>query len=78
MGDGIKKITKEEMAIRNVARRSIVSLKDIPTGSVIDGTMIALKRPGTGIDPQFLDCVKGKRAKVIIEKNTIISWEMLE
>jgi len=78
MGDGIKKITPDEMANRNVARRSIVSLKDISTGSVIDGTMIALKRPGTGIEPRFLDRVKGKRAKVTIEKNTIISWEMLE
>lgn len=78
MGDGIKKITPDEKAIRSVARRSIVSITDIPAGSVINGTMIALKRPGTGIDPLFLDRVKGKKTQISIGKNTIISWEMLE
>jgi N,N'-diacetyllegionaminate synthase len=78
MGDGIKKITPDEKAIRSVARRSIVSLTDIPAGTVINGTMIALKRPGTGIDPRFLDHIKGKKTRVAIDKNTLISWEMLE
>lgn len=77
LGDGVKKLTDEETAIRGIARRSIVSLADIPKGAVIDASMIGLKRPGTGIEPKFLDQVRGKRARVAIPRDTLITWDMI-
>jgi N-acetylneuraminate synthase len=78
IGDGIKRLTPEETAIRGVARRSIVSVKAIPKGSVIDSTMIGLKRPGTGIGPDHLSEIIGKKSKKPIAKDTLISWDMVE
>lgn len=78
MGDGIKKPTKDEEDSKRVGRRSIVARVDIPRGTVIAGEMLAVKRPGTGLEPKFLDRVIGKRAKQDIKKDDLVSLEMLE
>jgi N-acetylneuraminate synthase/N,N'-diacetyllegionaminate synthase len=62
MGDGVRRLTAEEKAIRKAARRSLVARVDIPAGTVIKNDMIAIKRPGTGLAPKFLDDVIGKKA----------------
>ena len=78
LGDGIKRPTKEEEEIKKVARRSIVAKKDIPEGTILTEDMLDAKRPGTGIPPKYWDSVVGERAKVGIEGDRIITWEMIE
>ena len=39
---------------------------------------VALKRPGTGIPPRFLDQVVGRRAARPIAADTVLTWEMLQ
>ena len=67
----------EEKAFK-YARKSIVSIKDIPYGTIIDESMISCKRPGTGIYPKYFNEICGKIAKEDIEKDTTITWDMIE
>lgn len=77
LGEKEKKPTKSEMGIRKVARKSIIAMKDIHKGTKITKDMIIIKRPGTGIEPKFLNSVVGKKAEESIKKNEMISWENL-
>jgi N-acetylneuraminate synthase len=77
LGEGIKRPTKEEEEVKKVARRSIVAKIDIPEGAIITEDELDVKRPGTGIEPKYLNSVIGKRAKENIKKDDIISWNRL-
>ena len=39
--------------------------------------MTTIKRPGTGLNPKYLNKVTGKKAKMDIKKDEIITMEML-
>ncbi len=69
---------ESEAVARKNARRSIVSARDIPAGTVIAPEMLTYKRPGTGISPTQLDTVVGRRAKNDILEDTILKPEMFE
>jgi len=73
-----KTIHDLEKPIRAWAHRSVVSLCDIPAGTVIAPEMVWTKRPGTGIPAKLLDNVIGKTAKNDIPANHLISWDELE
>lgn len=74
MGDGVKRPTASEIDTRNVVRRSLVAAKDIESGKILDEDDIVAKRPGTGICPEFLDMVLGKRAAHNIKADSIMTW----
>ncbi|MFQ5673519.1 MAG: N-acetylneuraminate synthase family protein [Nitrospinales bacterium] len=76
LGDGIKRAQPSEVPVK-AARRSLVATVDIPSGAVITREMIALKRPGTGISPAYLERVLGRKAKTAISAEQVISWEMI-
>ena len=78
LGDGIKKPTEPEMKIREVARKSLVAKLDIHQGVTITEEMIEIKRPGFGIAPKHLNEIIGKRAKVAIEREQVLKWDMFE
>src|SRR5215469_5488191 len=60
-GDGVKRPTPSERNVPDVARRSIVAACTIPQGAVITPTMLAFKRPGTGISPANWKEIVGRR-----------------
>ncbi len=76
-GDGIKKLTLSELAIAKIARKSIVAASDIIKGTVIKESVLAIKRPGTGIAPKHIDTIIGRKAKQDIKKDELISWKMV-
>jgi len=78
LGNEIKKPVASEEKARILARRSLVAAKDIPRGATITREMIAVKRPGTGIEPKFLNTVIGKKAKKNIKEDEVITWEMIK
>jgi N-acetylneuraminate synthase len=78
LGDGMKRISPEEMMIKRIARKSLVAGSDIPAGSIITAEMIEVKRPGDGIEPRYYEQVIGKKAKTRIRKDSLLSWEWLE
>ena len=73
-----KKEIKSESISKLNARRSIVTLKDLPKGHKITSKDITYKRPGTGISPMFWDEVLGKTLKISKEEDNILSWEDFE
>jgi len=77
LGDEIKKLTREEERIKKVVRRSIVAKVNIPKGVVITEDMLDIKRPGTGIEPKYLNMVIGKKAKKDIKPDELITFEKL-
>jgi len=77
MGDGVKQPTDTEAEMRSQARKGLIAAKAIAKGTVITEDMLCIKRPGTGIAPNFLDKVVGRRAKVDIKQDEIITWDKI-
>ncbi len=78
LGDGLKLgPAPEEMEMHEKARRSLIAARAIPRGTAIDRSMIAIKRPGFGIRPKFIDLVVGRVAKVDIVEDAVLTWDML-
>jgi N,N'-diacetyllegionaminate synthase len=78
MGDGIKRPTRDEEETKKAARRSIVARVDIPQGTIITKEMLALKRPGTGLEPKHLGEIIERAAKVAIKRDELITWRALK
>jgi N-acetylneuraminate synthase/N,N'-diacetyllegionaminate synthase len=74
MGDGIKRPTKEEEKNRKAVRKSIVTRIDIPKGAVIIKKMLAIKRPGNGLEAKYMNLVVGKKAKENIKSGETITF----
>ena len=55
------------------ARRSIVADMDIPRDTIITKEMMACKRPGTGLVPEFLELLIGARSKHDIKADHLVS-----
>lgn len=77
LGNGVKKLTKQEKEIRKKVRRSIVARVRIPKDTIITEVMLDIKRPGVGIEPKYLNKIIGKKAKKTMEPDDLISFENL-
>ena len=77
IGDGIKRPTLTESEVAKVARRSLVSVREIETGELLSDQNVTLKRPALGIDPRLWPSVKGRKVKTKIPADTPITWEQL-
>ena len=60
-----------------LARRSVIAATDIPAGTVITEEMLTVKRPGYGIKPKDIAILIGRTARVDIEFDDVITWEMV-
>ncbi|MBN2782299.1 MAG: N-acetylneuraminate synthase family protein [Campylobacterales bacterium] len=69
---------EDEDSARKNARRSLVALRDIPKGSVIEKKDLTFKRPAHGVSPKFIDEVIGKTALVDIKDDDVIKWHMFK
>lgn len=72
LGNGVKELSKSEAKNRSIARKSIVSAKDIKKGDVLTEENITTKRPGTGLSPKLWDSVIGTIAKKDYKKDELI------
>ncbi len=75
LGDGIKKPNKSEIEIMKVARRSLITTRDIRVGEIIKESDIAIKRPGTGILPKFKEIIMGMKLINNIRQDEPFRWE---
>lgn len=78
LGNGVKKPTDDEIKIKKLVRKSIVAKEDIPKGSVIEEEMLDIKRPGTGIEPKYLDELVGKELIKDVKKDDLLKWNQLK
>ena len=76
-GDGIKQPTPAEANTRDVARRSVVLTVGRPRGHVLQLSDLALRRPGTGIAPEHLAELAGRRLAADLPAHTTLSWDHL-
>jgi len=78
LGSGKKQPNEAELAVAKIVRRSVVARCLIPAGTVLDDTLLALRRPGTGIPPAQFDELPGRRVKRDIAAGAMMQWEDLE
>jgi sialic acid synthase SpsE len=78
LGGHHRKLSKAELAARNLARRSIVAKASIAKGTVFTRENVKLSRPGSGLHPKHLESLLGRKAKIGIDKEELITWEMVD
>lgn len=59
-------------------RRSIVLTNGLKKGESISKEMIDFKRPGSGIAPEYMDVLIGRKAAIDIKADYPLKWEDLE
>lgn len=69
------KATNESKERKDAFKRSIVASRNIRRGDIIKEEDLDFKRPGTGIEPKYIDFIIGKAAKRDIDYDAIISMD---
>lgn len=77
LGDGRKEPQPIERNTRDVARRSLVVIRDLAAGHVLAASDLALRRPGTGIAPDQWERVIGRALTQALPAHTTLDWSML-
>jgi sialic acid synthase SpsE len=77
LGEEKKIVTKDEKEMQKSSRRGIKSTMKIKKGTVITKDMIAILRPQTGLPPEELSKILGKKASVNIGEFVPIEKNML-
>lgn len=77
LGSNEKTVLDCEIIPRREARRSLVLTRNMKAGEVITATDLMPKRPGTGISPEFVEIVLGRKVVRDLEEDTILTWEMI-
>jgi N,N'-diacetyllegionaminate synthase len=74
LGEGVKRIEPNEYNTLNTQRKSLYASKNILKEEVFSVENIAIKGPGGGLLPRYLDIVIGKKANKFIEADHPITW----
>jgi N,N'-diacetyllegionaminate synthase len=77
LGNGVKEPKASEAGVARVARKSLVAARSIPAGTVLDAGMIIIRRPATGISPDQLPSVIGRRTRVDVPEGMPLTYGML-
>ncbi len=77
LGNGIKMPSPEERENLRLSRRSIVTARDVRAGEPIEAGMLEFKRPGTGIEPKLVSVLIGARARLDLQRDTVLQWDHL-
>ncbi len=78
MGTGSLGMTEVESQVRSASRRSVVAARDVEAGTVLTASMLLVKRPGTGLSPQEIPLLLGRRVTVDIERDAAVTWDMVQ
>ena len=78
LGDGRKEPAASEMSTASVARKSLMSAKNLSMGSVMTANMMVTRRPGTGLSPSLMGLIVGRKVKTDIAAHTILTLEMFD
>ena len=73
-GSGFKMPAASERTTRINNRKSIVASKPLPAGHQLAEQDIAVKRPGYGIAPKFLEQIIGRVLTRALEEDEVIAW----
>jgi N,N'-diacetyllegionaminate synthase len=75
-------VDKDDLApfdvMKHVFEKSVVAVTDIPAGATLEATMLAAKKPGTGIPARRLPELLGRRARSDIRADTVLTERDVE
>ena len=74
LGTTVRRFGKKELGQRKVHRLSIVVNRPIKEGETFTEESLAIKRPGTGIQPKQLDGIIGKKARKDLRPEALLSY----
>ena len=77
LGDGIKRVSDDELAKRKKFRRTIATARALKAGDEIRYEDILFKRPGTGIPADKYKDIIGRHVSRDIDENKTLFWEDL-
>lgn len=77
LGDGIKRVSDDELAKRKKFRRTIATARALKAGEEIRYEDILFKRPGTGIPADKYRDIIGRHVRRDIDENKTLFWEDL-
>lgn len=77
---GPRRIIVQEIEedVRTVSRQSIVALRDLRIGETLSRSDLTIKRPGTGLPPEMLDRLSGRRLARDVAADTPLTFADLE
>jgi N-acetylneuraminate synthase len=64
--------------MKHIFQKSIVTVCDVPAGTLLTSDQIAFKKPGGGISPAELPLVVGRRTRRALPNDYTLSWEDLD
>ncbi len=74
-GTGRKAPVASEVSTAAVARRSLVAATDLPEGTILDETHIAVKRPGTGLPPSMRPHLLKRRLRRSVSAGSLLTLD---
>ena len=75
--DGCKRPTGPELLSRRNTRKSVVLAQTAAEGTVLDCSMLTVKRPGWGIPPKHQNELIGRRLRRAMQEDAVLTWEDL-
>jgi sialic acid synthase len=78
LGAGEKRVHDSEKAPIKKMAKSLFCAADLPAGHVLRAEDIAMKSPGDGLAPSELDAVIGARLLVDVDRETMLTFELVE
>ncbi len=76
-GNGTKRPADSERVTRVNNRKSIVLACDVNSDEILTFNHLAIKRPGDGIAPEYLDQITGRRAAHNMSADNVLHWSDL-
>jgi N-acetylneuraminate synthase len=80
LGSSEKRVLDVEQDVVSVAKRGIHVVQDVPAGTTLGTTDIAVRRPGQrerGLAPSFYDDVVGRTTATALDAGEPLTWEKL-
>ena len=77
LGSTTRTVSEAEMEKRKKFRRSLVARHPLTVGHVLSESDLDAKRPGTGISPDELTYVVGRRLTSAVKRDQVIRWDDL-
>jgi N,N'-diacetyllegionaminate synthase len=71
-------LAAESAHLRAIFTRSIVAGRDLPAGTVLAREHLTIKKPGTGLPPERLDDVVGRRLRRALTADQLLAAEDIE
>ena len=75
LGTGIKQPTAAEQETARAARKSLVTIAEIPAGTTLTPDLIAVKRPGTGLPPAMKPYILDRSTRSTLPAGHVLRME---